>query len=193
MTIKPTTDALGTAEYFRVFYKPRRYYRPPNAKSLARAVILVQMAGPIAAFCFRDVPMDASCGGDFERAIAEAKAAGIEHERKRLIRYAYHLVQRHHEKITRVASELVERKSGHDVSIHGPPFYVPLKRNSGACAARVGRPERENIAGMLPIIPVRSSSKRSSPAASCVRQMYAGGDCFGRRRRDHRPHVRISP
>jgi hypothetical protein len=135
VTIKPTTDALGTAEYFRVFYKPRRYYRPPNAKSLARAVILVQMAGPIAAFCFRDVPMDASCGGDFERAIAEAKAAGIEHERKRLIRYAYHLVQRHHEKITRVASELVERKSGtmsaymvHRFTFHSKTEFRRMRR-----------------------------------------------------------------
>ena len=45
VTIKPTTDALGTAEYFRVFYKPRRYYRP-NAKSLARAVILVRWLAP---------------------------------------------------------------------------------------------------------------------------------------------------
>ena len=115
VTIKPTTDALGTAEYFRVFYKPRRYYHP-NTKSLARAVILVHMAGPIAAFYLRDVPMDASCNDDFKNAYAEANTAGIEHERKRLNQYAFRLVQRHCEKITRVASELVERKSGGTMS-----------------------------------------------------------------------------
>ena len=60
VTIKPTTDALGTAEYFQLLYKPRRYYRP-NAKSLARAVILVRFAGPIAALYLRDVPIDGRC------------------------------------------------------------------------------------------------------------------------------------
>lgn len=144
VTIKPTTDALGTAEYSRVLYKPRRYYRP-NTKSLARAVILVQMAGPMAAFCLRGVRMDARCGDDFERAIAEAKAAGIERERKRLNQYAYHLVQRHHEKITRVASELVERKSGtmsaymvHRFTFHSKTEFRRMRRKM--LAAQKKRP-----------------------------------------------------
>jgi hypothetical protein len=111
VTIKPTTDALGTAEHFPVLFMPRRYYRP-NAKSLARAGILVSLAGPIAALDLRDVPIDSRCNGDVKNAYAGAKAAGIEHEVERLITYAHRLVHRHREKIARVAYELVERKSG---------------------------------------------------------------------------------
>ena len=139
--------------------------------------------------------MDASCDGDFKRAIAEAKAAGIEHERKRLIRYAYHLVQRHHEKITRVASELVERKSGtmsaymvHRFTFHskdGIPAHAPQD---------VGRPERENIAGMLYhytsaklLEKIIASGKLRPSDARGWRLLWATSA------RDHRPYVRILP
>jgi hypothetical protein len=112
VTIQPTPDALGTAEYSRVLFMPRRYYCP-NAKSFARAVILANFAGPIAALYLRGVPIDSSCnGGDAEQVYTEAKAAGIEHEVERLAAYACRLVHRHREKIARVACELVERKSG---------------------------------------------------------------------------------
>ena len=73
VTIKPTADALGTAEYFQLLYMPRRYYRP-NAKSLARAVILVRLAGPIAALYLRDVPIDGRCNSAHaERVYAERR------------------------------------------------------------------------------------------------------------------------
>jgi hypothetical protein len=134
VTIKPTTDALGTAEHFPVLFMPRRRYRP-NAKSLARAGILVSLAGPIAALDLRDVPIDDSCNGDIKNAYAEAKAAGIEHEVKRLITYTHHLVHRHREKIARVAYELVERKSGtmsahmvHRLTFHSKAEFRRMRR-----------------------------------------------------------------
>ena len=112
VTIKPTADALGTAEHFPVLFMPRRYYRPKNPKSLARAGILVSLAGPIAALDLRDAAIDSRSNDDIKNAYAKAKAAGIEHEVERLITYAHRLVHRHREKIARVAYELAERKSG---------------------------------------------------------------------------------
>jgi hypothetical protein len=135
VTIKPTTDALGTAEYSRVLIKPRRYYRP-NAKSFARAVILVNFAGPIAALYLRGVSINSRCnGGDAEQVRAEAKAAGIEHEIERLATYACRLVYRHREKIARVAYELVGRKSGtmsahmvHRFTFHSKAEFRRMRR-----------------------------------------------------------------
>jgi hypothetical protein len=74
VTIKPTPDALGTAWHYPVLFMPRRHYRP-NAKSLARAGILVSLAGPMAALDLRDAPIDSRCNSDAENAYAKAKAA----------------------------------------------------------------------------------------------------------------------
>lgn len=134
VTIKPAGETLGTAEYFPVLFMPRRRYRP-SAKSLARANILVSLAGPVAALYFRDVPIDGRCGFDAERVYAEAKAAGIEHEVERLSSYACRLVYRHREKIVRVARELVARKSGtmsasmvHRFTFHSKAEFRRMRR-----------------------------------------------------------------
>jgi hypothetical protein len=111
VTIKPTPDALGTAKYSPVLIRPRRYYRP-NAKSLARAGILVTLAGPVAALDLCGVRIDSRCNDDANSVYTEAKAAGIEHEVHRLTAYTRRLVMRHRDKIGRVADELYQRKSG---------------------------------------------------------------------------------
>ena len=145
VTVKPARNARGTAEYSRVLIKPRRYYRP-NAKSFARAVILANFAGPIAALYLRGVPIDSRWnGGDAEQVYAEAKAAGIEHEVDRLATYACRLVYRHREKITRVAYELVRRKSGamsaymvHRFTFHSKAEFRRMRRKRLAARRQVG-------------------------------------------------------
>ena len=172
VTIKPTPDALGTAEYLRLLYMPRRYYRP-NAKSLARASILVSLAGPMAS----GAPIDSRCNSDIEHAYAEAKAAGIEHEVERLAAYACCLVHRHREKIARVAHELVRRKSGtmsaymvHRFTFHSKAEFRRMRRK--LLAARRKKPgiEPGSSSSTGTADQARRSSTTSAPDCAGVEQ-----------------------
>jgi len=111
VTIKPTETARGLAICYPYFLWPNRQRRP-NSKSIARARILVYMAGPVAAYIMRDVNIaDDRNGSDIEEISVLAKDANIEHEVKRLETYAFQLVVRHWKMIERLAIALCRQKT----------------------------------------------------------------------------------